>query len=104
MIFVHFNIRYLRGEKGLSQQKLANELKLTRNQISSYENQNSDPPIEVLQKLSQYFGVSIDALVSNPLYKRNCPVNENCFVTLIGHAKENTDVLSQGAESDSKRT
>lgn len=64
MYFVSDNIKYLRAKKGISQNQLASKLNLTRNQINSYENGNSQPSIEVLQKLSLYFEINIDTLIN----------------------------------------
>lgn len=58
------NIRYLRGQKKLSQRRLADELHTTRSCISAYEDSRCDPPIEILKRLSKYFHVSIDILIS----------------------------------------
>ena len=69
MYFVSENIKYLRAKKKLSQNQLAVQLRLTRNQINSYENGNAQPSIEVLQKLAAYFEVNIDTLISIHLNK-----------------------------------
>ncbi len=69
MYFISENIKYLRAKKKLSQNQLAVQLRLTRNQINSYENGNAQPSIEVLQKLAAYFEVNIDTLISIHLNK-----------------------------------
>ncbi len=58
------NIRYLRGQRGLSQQKLADELTITRARLSSYEESRSEPPLDILKNISLFFHVSIDILIS----------------------------------------
>ncbi len=63
------NIRVLRAKKGLSQQKLADELTITRARLSKYEEGKSEPPLEVLRKISSYYHVSIDVLISVDLTK-----------------------------------
>ena len=65
------NIRYLRVQKNLSQSQLALILKLSRNQINSYENENSQPSIETLQKIAEYFQISLDNLVQLKIDKHN---------------------------------
>ncbi|HTL80665.1 MAG TPA: helix-turn-helix domain-containing protein [Bacteroidia bacterium] len=57
------NIRYLRGTKKWSQERLADELKVTRARIGSYEEDRCDPPVDVLIKLSNVFHVAIDSLI-----------------------------------------
>ncbi len=57
------NIKHLRALESLSQEQLANELKITRSRLGSYEEGRSEPSIEMLVKLSAYFHVAIDAMV-----------------------------------------
>ena len=63
------NIKHLRGLKGLTQEALAEELKVTRSRISSYEESRSSPTIEFLIDFSNYFKLPIDILVRNDLTK-----------------------------------
>ncbi|SHF80575.1 Peptidase S24-like [Chryseobacterium vrystaatense] len=63
------NIRFLRGKRSLSQQSVATELVISRVRYSKYENGVSEPPIELLVKMSKYFHVSIDLLVSVDIRK-----------------------------------
>lgn len=65
------NIRFLRQLKGLSQEQLADELKVTRSRIGGYEEARNEPPIDLLIRLSEYFHVAIDALVRGDLKKTN---------------------------------
>ncbi|MFZ4545298.1 MAG: helix-turn-helix domain-containing protein [Saprospiraceae bacterium] len=57
------NLRYLRAEKGLSQKKLAEELIITRVRLAKYEEAKSEPPFEIMLRISDYFHVSIDLLI-----------------------------------------
>lgn len=63
------NIKYLRGLKSLSQEKLADELGITRSRLGAYEENRNEPPIEILIKLSDYFHISIDVLIRVDLRK-----------------------------------
>lgn len=63
------NIRYLRAQLGLSQNKVANDLIITRVRYSKYEDATSEPPVELLIRMSRYFHVSIDLMVSADLRK-----------------------------------
>lgn len=56
-------ITALRKQKGLSQEKLAEELNLTRQTISKWELNQSTPDIEYLIRLSEIFEVSTDFLL-----------------------------------------
>jgi len=47
----------------LTQQKLTDDFFITRQTVSSWENDNSYPDIMTLIKLSDYFGFSIDEIL-----------------------------------------
>ena len=68
------NIRYLRSQLGQSQQLVADRLTITRGRYAKYEDGASEPPLEILIKISRYFYVSIDLLVSVDL--RKVPLKE----------------------------
>lgn len=58
------NMRYLRGQLKCSQLKVAEDLMITRGRYAKYEDGASEPPLELLMKISRYFHVSIDLLLS----------------------------------------
>ena len=62
------NLERIRKDKKVSQAKLGAALGLTQQMISSYEKGMSSPNIEVLVKIADYFGVSIDFLVGRADY------------------------------------
>jgi len=59
------NLKKLREEAGLSQQKLANQLGLTQQSIYSYENDVYEPDIATLKQMALYFDTSVDYLIGN---------------------------------------
>lgn len=71
MNYISKNIQHLRGIKKLSQELLAEELKVTRSRISSYEEGRSSPTLEFLIVFSDYFKIPIDILLRNDLTKSN---------------------------------
>ena len=54
----------IRKKKGYSQLKVAMDLSISREAISYYENGLRCPNLEMLVKLSEYFKVSIDYLIT----------------------------------------
>ena len=56
-------IQQLRKEKGFSQDKLASMLYVTRQSISQWENDKAMPSVDLLLKLSQIFGITVDRLL-----------------------------------------
>lgn len=59
------NLKNLRKEKGEKQETVAEAVGLTRSAYSHYENGLREPELATLQKLSEYFGVSIDYILGN---------------------------------------
>ncbi len=64
------NLRKLRENAGLSQQKLANQLGLTQQSIHSYESGIYEPDIATLKQLAAYFDTSVDYLIGNTDIRR----------------------------------
>jgi len=57
------NLRYLRAQKKCAQQQVANDLIISRGRYSKYEDGKSEPPLEILKRISKYYQVSIDLMV-----------------------------------------
>ncbi len=64
-------LKQIRKERGLTQLKVAMELNISREALSHYENGKREPSIELLIKMSEYFGVSIDFLIHGKEFKGN---------------------------------
>ena len=60
------NLRFLRKRRNKSQVNLAVELDLARTTLSGYE-RNVQPPFKTLIKISDYFNISLDALIKYKL-------------------------------------
>lgn len=57
------NIRALRLARSMSQVELAEKLSVTKQSVSNWENDNIQPSIEMLVKISGVFNVSTDFLL-----------------------------------------
>lgn len=57
------NIRNLRVDRGLTQRQIAEIVKVKQNTYSQYEIGVLNYPIDVLIKLADYYGVSVDYLL-----------------------------------------
>ena len=53
----------LRTAKGLTQDEVAQSLSVSNKTVSKWENSASMPDLPMLMELSQYFGVTTDALL-----------------------------------------
>ncbi len=67
----------LRKEKGLSQEQLAEKLKISRQAISKWESGNAVPEIENLTALSNFFSVSLDYLMKDDISE----LTENALIS-----------------------
>ena len=59
------NLRLLREEAGLSQQKLADMLNISQQAIFKYEKTANEPDIATLIRLAGIFDVTVDYLIGN---------------------------------------
>lgn len=62
-------LKAIRKKKRYSQQKVALDLCISRESLSYYENGLRSPDVDMLIKLSQYFNVSIDYLITGKEFK-----------------------------------
>ena len=91
------NIRVLRVLKKLSQEELATQLDVPRSRIGSYEEGRAEPSYALLIQLSDFFHISIDALVRGDLSRTDLSAlmkigkNRILFPVLVD--KENNDMI-----------
>ena len=63
-------LREIRKRKGYSQLKVAMDLNISREALSYYETGKRSPDIDMLIKLSSYFNVSIDYLITGKEFSK----------------------------------
>lgn len=63
-------LKKIRKEKRLNQQKVAMDLNISREALSYYENGKREPSLDMLVKMSEYFGVSIHYLITGEEFKK----------------------------------
>ena len=66
-------IRNLREDRDLTQQDLADHLNCTQACYSHYESGKRDVPAEVLSRLADFYGVSVDYLLGRTNQKAPYP-------------------------------
>lgn len=75
------NIKVLRNKKNILQTKLALDLNLTQEAISSYETERVTPSADILIPLADYFNTNIDYLLCRTSYNLSVselkPININ---------------------------
>ncbi|MDT0538431.1 helix-turn-helix transcriptional regulator [Croceitalea sp. P059] len=67
MSFFGKNIKKIRSVQNLSQQDFSKIFDLKRATLGAYEEQRSEPKIETIIKIANYFSISIDDLLTNEL-------------------------------------
>lgn len=67
MSFFGTNLKKIRKLKSLSQQELADIIDLKRGTLGAYEEGRSEPKIDTLIRIANYFSISIDGLLQREL-------------------------------------
>ncbi len=63
-------LRMIRKQRNLNQQKVALELNISREALSHYENGKREPSLLLLLKMSDYFNVSINYLITGKEFEK----------------------------------
>ena len=74
---VGYILKALREDSDLTQDELACAIKVTRQQISNYENKRYEPSIETMVNIADRFNVSLDFLCGRTKAKHNVALNRN---------------------------
>lgn len=74
------NIKRIRQNKGVTQEQLGDSIGVSGQAVSKWENGSALPDIQVLPKLADYFGISIDELMG---YKLNALTYKEQFVKFM---------------------
>lgn len=89
-IRINENIAFLRKQKGMTQESLANALGVTNQAVSKWESNQCCPDIQLLPEIAKLFNVSVDELMG---YK-SAPQTDDIILSL----REKTDSLPEGED------
>ena len=67
---LNHTIKKLRQDKGINQNQLAEQLHVTRQAVSNWETGKTQPDIETLTQLAEFFEVSVEQLIYGLQYKK----------------------------------
>lgn len=70
-------IKNLRAEHNISQEQLSEKIYVTRQTISSWENDKSYPDLNSLIRMSEVFNITIDNLVKGDIIKMKEKINQD---------------------------
>lgn len=68
-MYLKTNLKKLRLRKGVSQELVAKALGISRQKLTRFETQDTTPEQDVLVKMSDYYGITLDALIKVDLTK-----------------------------------
>ena len=95
MSFFGKNIKKIRSVKGLSQQAFAELFNLKRATLGAYEEGRSEPKIDTIIKIANYFSIPIDNLLTSELTVNNLlQFKENLTLETEKSSKETTSEIS----------
>ena len=78
----------LRTSNGLTQDEMANILKISRSSIGMYEHAEREPSFEILESIADYFNVDIDYLIGRKETTEYIPVLGKKALTHSARAME----------------
>ena len=80
----HLRLRELRNSKGLSQQALADALKISKSSINMYERGEREPGIETLEAIADYFNIDMDYLIGSSSVPNRAMMKQSDIDSYVG--------------------
>ncbi|MEM7550516.1 MAG: LexA family transcriptional regulator [Bacteroidota bacterium] len=107
MANVNENIRYLRKNKGWTQEQFANEIGIKRSLVGAYEEGRADPRLSNLVEMSKVFDVQVDDLITKDLTTLNreelkayqAKTTKVLAITVDSSERENIEIVPQKASA-----
>ena len=93
-------MRYLRKQLSKTQSEIASLIKKGQTTIGNWENGISEPNLDELLIISNFFDIPLDTLIKVDLAEANSPLRNGPGITTYDHAAEPT--LSEVRERDDK--
>lgn len=107
------HLKEYRKSKNKKQKDIANVLNIARSTYNGYEQKTSEPSIDTLKKLADYYNISLDELIGRQykttlseqdkeLLEIGKQLNEMEKAKVIGYAKARLEEQKQQAEQKQK--
>lgn len=94
------NLRFLRKNKGLTQQQFADIMDIKRSLVGAYEEDRAEPKYELLKKIADYYELSIDDLVNETINEKWKPAPRSTgsnlrvlSITVDANERENIELV-----------
>lgn len=96
-VFFGTNLQILRKRSNITQEKLAQQMNVSRQTISKWESGEATPELSKLMELSDIFSCNLDSLLRENLSAQNSPVR---LLRVKGFRMARYVMISANAESD----
>lgn len=91
---INENVRFLRKQLGLTQDQFAQKLQIKRSLVGAYEEGRAEPRLELLQKMAELGGYSVDVLIGRDLsqmkpYEKKALLGKDVVVVTVDEQSRN---------------
>lgn len=93
-MFLAQNLKFLREQMGICQDEMAKKLDVTQSAVGNWEKNHRKPDIEMIVRLAEYFGVSLDDLVLKDLAPPTAVYAKNLRFLRVKHGMTQADISS----------
>ncbi|PUV26017.1 MULTISPECIES: XRE family transcriptional regulator [Sphingobacterium] len=94
------NLKFLRKGKKITQQQFADIMEIKRASVGAYEEDRAEPKYELLKKIAEFYGLTMDELANDviddkwkPVPKSNASNLRVLSVTVDGSDRENIELV-----------
>lgn len=91
MSYLASNLRFLRKQKGITQNYLADQLDVQRTMISAYEDGRSEPKLVTLQKICSLLEVGMEELIEHDIESKGRRVLQKRGLNILTIATDEND-------------
>lgn len=107
MAIINKNLKFLRGQQGMTQKQLAEKLGLKQAAIGAYEEERATPPLSSLLDITKIFNVNLDDLVKQDLSRgekerksfSTGKGKDVLAITVDSNNRENVELVTQKASA-----
>ncbi len=95
-------LRELRKQKSKTQAQMGAMLGISQQAYATYENGVANPPVDILNKMAEYFGVSVDYLLGRdtiPAYRNTYPLEPYIKLPVFGEIRAGTPINMEQGET-----
>lgn len=93
-MFLAQNLKFLREQMGIGQDEMAKQLNVSQSAVGNWEKNHRKPDIEMIVRLAEYFGVSLDDLVLRDLKPPAAVYVTNLRFLRMKHGMTQTDMAN----------